>query len=306
MKISIIGAGNVGSTTAMRLAEEGVGEIVLIDIAKGLASGKALDLEDARGILKYDYQILGSEDIGEIKGADIVIITAGLARKPGMTREQLIGVNAGILKVVSLSIKKLAANSVVIVVTNPLDLMTHLVLKTTGFPKNRVMGMGISLDAARFANLIAKALKVDVSSVEACVIGSHGQGMLPLPAFTKIGGVRLDEFLNAQQIEELLNKTIGRGAEIVALLGSGSAYFAPSAAIAALVKTIAKDERRTVGVCAWLEGEYGINDLCLGVPARIGKNGIEKIVELDLSKEEKTQLSKAAETTRILVKDLPS
>ena len=306
MKISIIGAGNVGSTTALRLAEEGIGEIILVDVASGLARGKAYDLEDAGAFKKCDYRVEGSDDIKSIKGSDIVVITAGLARKPGMTREELLARNAAIVGDVCRNIKKLAPSAIVVMVTNPLDLMTYLALKITGFEKNRILGMGVSLDAGRFANLIGKELSVPSSAIEACVIGAHGEGMLPLPAFTNIKGVRLDEFLDDKKIEELLKSTVNRGAEIVSLLGSGSAYFAPSAAAASLVKAIAKDEKRTVGVCAYLNGEYGIKGVCLGVPCRVGFNGIEKIIELDLNKKEKDKLSGAALSLRDLIKQLPT
>lgn len=294
MKISIIGAGNVGSTTAMRLAQEGWGDILLVDIVKGKAEGIALDLEDAQPILKYNYNIQGTDDINKIKDSDIIIITAGLTRKPGMSREELLNKNATILKDICLSIKKLAALSIIIVVTNPLDLMTYFVLKTTGFKRNQVLGMGISLDTARFANLISKELNIPYTDIEACVIGSHGEGMLPLPRFTNIKGIKLDEFLDEKKIEALVNKTVARGLEIVSLLGSGSAYFAPSAAITTMVKAIAKDEKRTLGVCAYLNGEYGIKDMCLGVPCRIGRLGIEKIIELELNKQEKETLLQTA------------
>jgi len=294
MKITIIGAGNVGSLTAMRLAQEGVGEIILLDIVKGLAQGKAFDLEDARPILKYDYQIEGTDEINKIKDSDIIVITAGLTRKPGMTREELLNKNATILKDICLNIKKLAAHSIIIVVTNPLDLMTHFVLKTTGFRRNQVLGMGISLDTARFANLISKELNIPNTDIEACVIGSHGEGMLPLPRFTNIKGIKLDEFIDEKKIETLVDKTLTRGAEIVSLLDSGSAYFAPSAAIATIVKAIVKDEKRNLGVCACLNGEYGLNDICIGVPCRLGRQGIEKIIELDLNKEEGGAFLKSA------------
>lgn len=302
MKISIIGAGHVGSLTAMRLAQEGVGDIVLIDIIAGLACGKALDLEDARPILKQNYQIEGTQDIHQLKDSDIVVITAGLARKPGMSREELLSKNAAILKDICLNIKKLAPKSIIIVVTNPLDIMTNFVLKTTGFEAGKVIGMGLSLDAARFANLISKELNIPVTDIEACVIGTHGEGMLPLSRFTNIKGVTLDEFLDDKKVKALLDKVVNRGAQIVSLLGSGSAYFAPSAAIAAIVRIIAKDEKRTIGVCTHLNGEYGIKDICIGVPARLGRTGVEKIVELDLGKEEKEKLIASSQIIRQLLK----
>jgi malate dehydrogenase len=305
MKISIIGAGNVGSLTAMRLCHDGLEDIVLVDIIKGLAQGKALDLEDARPILKYNYNIQGSDDINQIKNSHIIVITAGLARKPGMTREELLNKNAAILKDICLNIKNLAPESIVIVVTNPLDLMTYFVLKATGFKRNQVLGMGISLDAARFSNLISKELNIPITDIDACVIGPHGEGMLPLAKFTKIKGIALDEFLDDNKIKDLINKTVNRGAEIVSLLGMGSAYFAPSAAITAIVKTIAKDEKRTLGICAYLNGEYGLKDICIGVPCRLGRDGIEKITELDLTQEEKEKLTASCNSIRQLIKQLP-
>ena len=305
MKISVIGAGNVGSTTAMRLAQENIGDIMLIDVVKGLACGKALDLEDARSILKINYCIEGSDDINKIKDSDIIVVTAGLARKPGMTREELLAKNAQILKDVCLNIKKLAPGSIVIIVTNPLDLMTYFAMKILEFAPNKVFGMGISLDAARFANIISKELDIPNTDIEACVIGSHGEGMLPMPRFSTIKGVSLEEFLDDKKLEAVVAKTVNRGAEIVSLLGSGSAYYAPSAAAAAIVKAVAKDEKRTIGVCAFLNGEYGVKDVYFGVPCRIGKDGVEKIVELELSKEEKEKFLNSAESTRQLIKQLP-
>ena len=295
MKISVIGAGNVGSLTAMRIAQDGLGDVLLIDVVKGLAHGKALDLEDARALLKCNYNISGSDDITRIKDSDIVVVTAGLARKPGMSREELLLKNAQILKEVCLKIKELAKKAIVIVVTNPLDIMTLYALKITGFKPERLFGMGISLDTARFANLIAAELNLPVTDIEALVIGAHGEAMLPLPGFSKIKGVALDEFLNEEKINSLVSRTGARGAEIVANLGTGSAFFAPSAAIAGIVKAIVKDEKRTLGLCAYLDGQYGIKDSCIGVPCRLGKNGIEQIIELNLLAEEKARLIKSAQ-----------
>lgn len=295
MKISIIGAGNVGGLAAMRLAQEDIAQVCLIDIAPGLAKAKVLDLEDARSLLKVNYGLSGSDDIKEVKGSDIVVVTAGLARKPGMTREDLAGKNAVILKDICLHIRELAAGAIVIVVTNPLDLMTYFALKKIGFENNKVFGMGVSLDASRFADLIAHELDVSPLEVETMVIGIHGEGMLPLPRFCSIKGVPLEEFLSEDKLAELVRKTVGRGAEIVALFGNGSAYFAPSAAILDIVKALVKDERRTVCVSAYLNGEYGIKDACLGVPCRLTRNGIEKVIELELSRQEKETLFRSGE-----------
>jgi malate dehydrogenase len=305
MKISIIGAGNVGSISALRVAEAGLGEVVLVDVVKGMAEGKSLDMEDARHSLKLNYNIRGTEDISGIAKSDIVVVTAGLARKPGMTREELLQKNAAILKDVCLNIKKHTPEAVVVIVTNPLDLMTYFALKVTGFSPGRMFGMGVTLDGSRFANLISKELQAEVTDISACVIGSHGEGMLPLPRFTKVKGVSLDELVDDSKAESLVKRTISRGQEIVTLLGSGSAYFAPSAAIAEIVKCVAKDEKKTLGVSAYLNGEYGIKDVCIGVPCRLGKDGIEKIVELDLDAQEKKAFIASAENIRLLLKQLP-
>ncbi|MFA5096131.1 MAG: malate dehydrogenase [Candidatus Omnitrophota bacterium] len=305
MKISIIGAGNVGALSAMRIAQYDLGEIVLVDIARGLARGKALDLEDCRPILKAAYDIKGSDDIENIKGSDIVVITAGLARKPGMTREELLAKNALILREVCLNIRRLAAQAVVIVVTNPLDLLTYFALKATGFPRHKVVGMGISLDGSRFANLVAQELGLKPQDIEALVIGAHGEGMLPLARHTKVKGAGLDALLSKEKVDALVKRTVARGAEIVSYLGSGSAFFAPSAAIAEMVKAIALDEKKVLGGCAYLEGEYGISGICIGVPIRLGKEGIEKVIELDLSKEEQEALLNSAGSIRDLIRQLP-
>ncbi|MCX5699080.1 MAG: malate dehydrogenase [Candidatus Omnitrophica bacterium] len=294
MKISIIGAGNVGSLAAMRIAADGLGDVLLMDVVKGLALGKALDLEDARPLLKSNYSIKGSDDIIQIKDSDIVVVTAGLARKPGMTREELLVKNARILKDVCLKIKELAKAAIVIIVTNPLDIMTFYALKLTDFKPSKLFGMGISLDTARFINLISQELHLPAADIEAQVVGAHGEGMLALPGLAKVKGVSLDKFISEDKIESLISRTVNRGAQIVASLGTGSAFFAPSAAIASIVKTIVKDEKRTIGLCSYLNGQYGIKDSCIGVPCRIGKNGIEQIMELDLSAGQLAQLAKSA------------
>lgn len=288
----------------MRLAQEGLGDIFLIDIAPGLAKGKAFDLDDARSILKANYSVSGSDNIQDVKDSDIIVITAGLARKPGMTREELANKNAAILKDISLVIKKQAADAIIVTVTNPLDLMVYFLLKASGFNPNALFGMGVSLDASRFANLIAAELKVSPVDVDACVIGVHGQGMIPMPRFTNVKGVALEEFLTQERIDALSKKTVERGAEIVSLLGSGSAYYAPSAAIASLVRIIAKDEKRTVAVSAYLSGEYGLKDVCIGVPCRLGRSGIEEIIELNLIKEEKEKLFQSAESLKAQYKNI--
>lgn len=304
MKISIIGAGNVGGLIAMRLAQEGTGDVLLVDIVKGLAEGKVFDLEDSAAILKLNYGIKGTDEINQIKDSGIIIVTAGFTRKPGMTREDLLDKNARVLKDICLSIRKLAPESIVIIVTNPLDLMTRFALKITGFKPNKVFGMGVSLDAARFINLISKELSIPTTDIDACVIGSHGEGMIPLTRFTNIKGATLDKFIDGNKIEALVTKTKDRGKEIVSLLGSGSAYFAPSAAIAQMVGIIAKDEKRTLGISAYLDGEYGIKDVCIGLPCRLGKGGIEKIVELDLNEQERQALHSCSDKLKEQYKEI--
>jgi malate dehydrogenase len=282
----------------MRLAQQGLGEIALIDVAQGLAKGKACDLQDAQAILKSNYSVLGSDDLSASAGSDIVVVTAGFARRPGMSREELRLKNSAIVKEICLGIKEISPSAIAIIVTNPLDLMTRLAISTLGFPACRVIGMGVSLDAARFANLISEELRCPASDVEAVVIGSHGEGMLPLPRFCKVKGECLEKALDAAVIKRLVERTINRGAEIVSYLGSGSAFFAPSAAAAELVAAVAKDEKRLIGVSCLLSGEYGISGACLGVPCRIGRGGIEEVIQLELNAEEKAALSRSAESLR--------
>ena len=307
MKITIIGAGNVGGLAAMRIAADNPrSRVCLMDIVPGMAKGKSLDLADCRQILNLDYQIEGTDDIGRVEGSQIIVITAGLARKPGMTREDLLNKNAQIVKELCEKIKVLAPESIVILVTNPLDAMTYHALKILKFGHPRVFGMGLTLDGARFANLISQDLKVPVTSIRPAVIGSHGEAMLPLPRLTLVGDKPLTELIKDQpRIETLVASTIGRGKEIVSLLGSGSAYFAPSAAIAGLVSALVNDKKETLGVSAYLDGEYGLKDICVGVPCVIGKKGIEKILELDLTSQEKKEFLASADSIRKLNSILP-
>lgn len=297
-KIAIIGAGNVGGQLALSLIMEGAPELILLDVADGLAKGKALDLEDAASVLKRDCKIEAGSDFSLLKEAAIIVITAGLARKPGMTRDDLLKKNSEIIRDISLQIKKYAENPIVIVITNPVDLMTYVVAESTGFSKNRVFGMGVSLDGARFANLIHHELQAPISHIEAVVIGSHGQTMVPAPHMTKVSGARLERLVDKKILAHLIKSTVERGASIVAHLGSGSAYFGPAAAGAALVRAIVKDEKRIIGICAYLNGEYGLKGLYVGVPARIGKDGVEGIIELELDKEERAAFLASAESIR--------
>jgi malate dehydrogenase len=298
MKISVVGAGNVGGMTAMLLAKENLGKIVLIDTIRNKALAKSLDLEDACCCFKVNYSIEGTDDMERIADSDIIVICAGFTRRPGESRKDLLQRNSGIIKDICLNIRRISPQSIIIVVTNPLDLMTYMALKITKFKPERVFGVGVSLDAARFTNLISKELKISNTEIDACVIGTHGEGMLPLPRFTHIRGITLDELLDDKRIEELVKKTIGRGTEIVSLLGNGSSCFGPSAAITQIVKAIIKDEKRIFGVCAYLRGEYGLKDICIGVPCRLGRGGIEEIIELDLIEEERKALLKSAENLK--------
>src|SRR3989338_1196133 len=285
-KIAIIGAGNVGGQIAAFLIKEGPVDVLLLDVVKGLAKGKALDLEDCASVLKQDCVIKGSEDFSLLKDRDIIVLTAGMSRKPGMSRDDL------------LKIKEYASGKIVLVITNPVDLMTCLTARITGFPKNKVFGMGVSLDSARFANLIREELKVPVTSIEAVVIGSHGQAMVPAPNQTQVSGVRIERLVSEGIITKLARETVERGASIVGPLGSGSAYYGPAAAACVIIKAIINDEKRVLGVCAYLDGKYDIKDLYLGVPARIGKQGIEEVIEIELSENEKKQLLGSAESIR--------
>jgi len=301
MKITIIGAGNVGGLAAMRIAHEKLGDVCLIDVAPGLARAKAFDMDDCRQVLDNDYSLTGTEDISAVFGSHVIVVTAGLARKPGMTREDLLQKNAAIVKTICAEIKKGAPGAVVIMVTNPLDVMTHYCLTQLAFPRERVFGMGVTLDGSRFANLIAAQLNVPASSIAPIVLGSHGEAMLPLPRLTLVGTDPLTEVIkDPAVIENLIKRTVERGKEIVSLYGSGSAYFAPSAAIVQLVRAVAKDEKARLGVSALLRGEYGLSDTCVGVPCVIGRNGIEKIVELELLPQEQKALRVSAEAIRSL------
>jgi len=302
MKISIIGAGNVGGLTAMRIAQEGWGEVVLIDVAPGLAKAKGFDLDDSRVLIKSNYSVEGTDNTNKLKDSQIVVITAGMPRKAGMTREDLLNYNAQILKDVCDKIKKIAADAVVVIVTNPLDIMTYYAVKTLKFETNRVFGMGVSLDASRFANLISKELGIPPTDIQTYVVGSHGEEMLPLPRLSLVQGRPLVDILDKQKINEIVNKTVGRGKEIISLLGSGSAYFAPSAAIMQIVKALVNDEKSVLGVSAYLNGEYGLKDICIGVPCVLGKEGIKEIIGLDLNQEEKEKFLKSAESIRELTR----
>ncbi len=297
-KITIIGAGAVGATAAQRIAEKGLGDVVLTDIVEGLPQGKALDLMEAGPLFGYDSKITGTNDYKDIEGSDVVVVTAGIARKPGMTREDLLKINTKIIREVSQNIAKYAPDSVVITVTNPLDIMTYVTMKTTGFEPHRVFGMSGVLDSGRFATFIAMELGCSVRDINAMVLGGHGDTMVPLPRFTTVSGVPITELLSEDAIKRLVGRTVNGGAEIVNLLKTGSAFYAPSAAVTNMVEAVVKDTKRVLPACAYLNGEYGNKDIYLGVPVKLGRKGVEEIIELKLASPEKKALDKSAEAVK--------
>lgn len=312
-KVSVVGAGFYGSTTALRLAQYNIFDtVVLTDIVEGKSEGLALDMNQSRPIEGFETKIIGATTTADGAGyeatanSDVVVITAGLPRKPGMSRMDLIGVNAGIVRGVAENIAKHSPNAVVIVVSNPLDEMTALTQLATGFPRNRVMGQAGMLDTARFTNFVAEKLGVSVGSVKTLTLGSHGDTMVPVPSRCTVDGVALSEKLSAEEIEELVVRTRNGGAEIVALLKTGSAYYAPSAAAARMAKAVVEDSGAVMPVCAWVDGEYGISGVYLGVEAELGRTGVRKVVETKLSDTELTELKAAAEAVRAKQADVQS
>jgi len=295
-KIAVVGAGNVGATCAMYLAEANLADVVLIDILEGMPQGKALDLTQAGPVRGYNARVEGSNKMTSLKGADIVIMTAGLPRKPGMSREDLLNMNAEIVGSVAKNIKKYAPKSFVIVVSNPLDLMTFHMQKVTGFPKERVVGQAGVLDSTRFRAFIAMELNVAMSEVHAMVLGGHGDTMVPLARYTTVAGVPIGELIPKDRIKAIEARTAGGGGEIVKLLKTGSAFYAPAAASVQMCRAILNDEKRLLACSAYLTGQYGIKDIYIGVPVFLGAKGIEKIVDLKLSKKELGSLQKSAKT----------
>lgn len=294
-KVTVVGAGKYGSTTAQRIAEwDIVDEVVLTDIVEGLPQGLALDMNQSRPVLGYRTIVTGTNDYADSAGSDVVVITAGLPRKPGMSRMDLLGVNAGIVKSVVEQIVEHSPDAVIIVVTNPLDQMTTLAADVSGFPRNRVLGQAGMLDSARFAHFISEAADHDILDVTAVTLGSHGETMVPVPSLCKVGGTLLVEALGVEKVDELVVRTRNGGAEIVAFLKTGSAYYAPSAAAALMVKAVIEDEGAEMPVCAWMEGQYGIDGVYLGVLARLGANGVEEVLEVDLSDDEVAGLREAS------------
>lgn len=303
-KVSIIGSGNVGATAAQRIMEKSLADVVLYDIVEGVPQGKALDISEAAPISGSDSRISGSNNYDDTSGSDIVVITAGLARKPGMTRSDLLQKNVTIVKEVTEEVAKRSPDSILIIVTNPMDLMTYLSWSVSGFPKQRVMGMGGALDSARFECFIARELNVSVENVHAFVLGGHGDLMVPLTKFSTVAGIPITELMDKPAIERIVERTKFGGAEIVELLKTGSAYVAPAAAITEMVEAILLDKKKIIPSAAYLEGEYGIKDLFVGVPARLGRGGIESIIEIRLSEEERDAFYKSADTVRSGVEEI--
>ncbi len=304
-KVTVVGAGKYGSTTVQRLAEaDVVDEVVMFDIVDGLPQGLALDMNQSRPVLGYRTLVTGSNDYADTADSDVVVITAGLPRKPGMSRMDLLGVNAKIVKTVTKEIAAYSPNCVIIVVTNPLDQMTTLAAEASGFPKERVMGQAGMLDSARLAHFISEKAGIDVLSVKAVTLGSHGPTMVPVPSLCEIDGKPMDEVLDADTIDELVDRTRGGGAEIVAFLKTGSAYYAPSAAAAAMVEAVVTDSGAEMPVCAWMTGQYDIDGVYLGVLAKLGAGGVTEVCEVPLTDEEVAGLREAAVAVKAKVADL--
>lgn len=303
-KVTVVGAGNVGATAAQRLAEKELCDVVLIDIVEGVPQGKALDLTEAAPIEKHDAHLTGSNVYDESKDSDIVIITAGIPRKPGMSRDDLISTNAGIMKNVTAQVAERSPNAVLIIVSNPLDAMCHVAYEASGFPKNRVIGMAGVLDSARFRAFIAMELKVSVENTHAFVLGGHGDTMVPLPRYSTVAGIPITELIPKDRIDAIVDRTANGGAEIVKLLKTGSAYYAPASAAVEMAESILKDKKKILPCAVYLEGEYGIQDLFIGVPVKLGAGGVEDIIEITLTEEETAALLKSANAVQGLKDDL--
>tara|TARA_B100001971_G_C18259138_1_gene585009 strand:+ start:3131 stop:4069 length:939 start_codon:yes stop_codon:yes gene_type:complete len=303
-KVTVIGAGNVGATTAQRLAEKELCDVVLIDIIEGFPQGKALDLAEAAPIEKHDAHLIGANEYEASTGSDIVVITAGITRKPGMSRDELISRNAKIVRDVTQQVTATSPDSILIVVSNPLDVMCHLAYQTSGLPKTRVIGMAGVLDSARFRAFISMELNVSVENTHAFVLGGHGDTMVPLPRYSTVAGIPITELLSKERIDALVERTANGGAEIVGLLKTQSAYYAPASAAVEMVESILKDKKKILPCAAYLEGEYGINGLFIGVPVKLGAKGVEEIFEISLRDEEKAALDKSADAVRDLLKKL--
>ncbi|HXT48039.1 MAG TPA: malate dehydrogenase [Gemmatimonadaceae bacterium] len=298
-KITVVGAGNVGATTAQRLAEKELARtVVLVDVIDGVPQGKGLDLWESAPIEGCDTRLVGTNDYAATENSDIVVITAGIARKPGMSRDDLLNTNAGIVKQVSEHVKRSSPNAIVIVVSNPLDVMSWVAMKTTGFPRDRVIGMAGVLDTARFRSFIAEALDVSVRDIQAMVLGGHGDTMVPLLSYTSVSGIPVTQLLDKAKLDAIVQRTRGGGGEIVKYLKTGSAYYAPSSAAVQMCEAIAFDRKRILPCAAWLQGEYGHEGIFLGVPCKLGRGGLEQILQVTLTDDERAALAKSADAVR--------
>jgi malate dehydrogenase len=298
-KITVVGAGNVGATAAQRVAEKELARtVVMVDVVEGVPQGKALDQWQAAPIEGFDSRVVGTNGYGEAENSDVVIITAGIARKPGMSRDDLLNTNAGIVKQVAENIKRTSRHAVVIVVSNPLDVMAWVAKEVTGFPRERVIGMAGVLDTARYRAFLAEAIDVSVRDIQAMVLGGHGDTMVPLVSYTTVSGIPVTQFLDRARLDAVVDRTRNGGAEIVKHLKTGSAYYAPSAGAVEMAEAIVKDNKRILPCSAWLEGEYGLRGLFLGVPCKLGRKGLEQIIEVELTADERAALAKSADAVR--------
>ncbi|MEO8451448.1 MAG: malate dehydrogenase [Gemmatimonadota bacterium] len=298
-KITVVGAGNVGATAAQRLAEKSLARtVVMVDVVEGVPQGKGLDQWQSGPIEGYDTRIYGTNDYEMAAGSEIFVVTAGIARKPGMSRDDLVKTNAGIVKTVSEQIARVAPNSIIIVVSNPLDVMCYVAMKASGFPRERVLGMAGVLDTARYRMFLAEAIDVSVEDIQAMVLGGHGDTMVPLISYTVVSGIPVTQLLSRDRLDAIVNRTRNGGAEIVAHLKTGSAYYAPSAAAVQMVEAIVLDKKRIFPCAAWLQGEYGLTDVFCGVPCKLGGKGLEQIIEVQLTDQERKELHASAEAVR--------
>ncbi len=299
-KVSFLGAGNVGATAAMYLAELDLADIVLVDVLEDMTKGKALDMAEASPVLRFNSRF--SNEFSNIKDSDVIVITAGIPRKPGMSRDDLLFTNQNIISSLVKKVAPLAPEAILIIVTNPLDAMCHVAYEASGFPRNKIIGMAGVLDSSRFAAFIAMELDVSIENIQAFVLGGHGDTMVPLARFTSVAGIPITKFINDERLNAIIERTRNGGAEITNLLKTGSAYYAPASAIREMVEAILKDKKKIMPCSAHLEGEYGIRDLFVGVPVKLGSNGVEQIIEVDLTESEKAELKKSADSVKELVK----
>jgi len=303
-KLTVVGSGNVGATAAFLAAYKELGDIVLLDVVEGIPQGKALDMYEASPILGYDANVKGTQDYADTANSDLVIITAGIARKPGMSRDDLLAINVKIVAEVTKNIVQYSPECVIVVVTNPLDAMVYTAKQVSGFSRKRVIGMAGVLDSSRMRSFIAQKLNVSIADVSALVLGGHGDSMVPLPRYSTVGGIPLPELLSPEEIEEVSERTAQGGAEIVQLLKTGSAFYAPGAAVVEMAEAILKDQNRILPCAAWLEGEYGIDNYFMGVPCKLGGGGMEGVIELDLNAKEKAAMQTSLKAVQSLVKEV--